>query len=73
MKCLDTHPILPILLSKQQTPPHIQVKFKETPNSKLVEFYKHSPHNKKKKKNIYTPHLDVFDIFLEILKYRYNL
>ena len=45
MKNVDPPPILATLLSKQQTPPHIRVNFKETP-PKLVEFHIHSPQNR---------------------------
>ena len=67
MKNVDPPPILATLLSKQKTPPHIPVKFKETP-PKLVEFHIHSPQNRWKwstppQKNVHPPPLDVFDIF----------
>ena len=45
MKNVDPPPILATLFSKQQIPPHIRVKFKETP-PKLVEFHIHSPQNR---------------------------
>ena len=39
MKNVDPPPILATLFSKQQTPPHIRVKFKETPPNWLSFIY----------------------------------
>ena len=39
MKYVDTPPILAILFSKLQTPPHIRVQFKETPPNWLSFIY----------------------------------
>ena len=59
MKYVDTPPILAILFSKQQTPPHSSA-IQRDPPPKLVVFHIHSPQNRWKwstppPKNIHPP------------------
>ena len=67
MKYVDTPPILAILLWKQKTPPPT---FEcNSKIQKLVDFHIHSPKigenglHPLPPKKIYTPPLDIFDIF----------
>ena len=72
MKYVDILPILAILLSKQQTPPHIRDEFKETPPNWLSFIYTPPKigENGLQPPKKYTPSpLDVFDIFPYIILY----